>query len=135
MIDAETINAAFQGLAETTDEYATAEQAKIKAKSELDIEKANGLADGSITGSNADKREASAREAIPEWYAAFDHVDSWAKEAKLALDLARIEVERVKTLLRLMEISSRGLFPYGKESTSGTEVQLKRIFKDLETYK
>ena len=98
------INKAYDKLSKATNAAFEVGQIAIAARVALDTAKLQGLADGTISGKNADMREASAREVLAEIYASAEAADEAAKETRHTLDLARIEVERVRALLRLAEL-------------------------------
>ena len=87
----------------TIDAYHAGEDA-ITAKNILERRKLAGLADGTIEGKNTDLREAAARIVLEVEYANAEATDDDARLTRHDLDLARIEVERVRAMLRLHEL-------------------------------
>lgn len=105
MITAEELTAAYQNLARLMTQAHTAARQEIDAKSELERRRLAAIADGTIDGKNAELREASARQVLADLYETCEQAERVASDAKLALDLARLEVERVRALLRLAELT------------------------------
>ncbi len=81
-------------------------QASIEAKTRLERRKLAALAAGSLTGKNSEEREAAARERFGDLYTELEEAERTAADAKLDLDLARLEVDRVRCLLRLAELTA-----------------------------
>ena len=100
-----TINLAFEALHTATIEYNNRSAVLANLEADLGAKKSTGLANGSIEGKNAELREAAALEFLRNEYNAVAVVDRKFRDAKLNLDIARIEVERIKTILRLFEVS------------------------------
>ena len=106
MVTQEGIDACYLALIVATSEYAKAAERALNAKTVLDATRKLGLADGTIVGSNPDMREADARIKLSALYDEFEDSQVQERAARLGLDLARITVEHVKELLRLMEITA-----------------------------
>lgn len=98
------INSAYDELKAATIVAYGAGVDETLSKAALDIAKADGLRDGTITGKNPQMREASARGVLAEQYATYEATQEYAQDTKHQLSLARIEVERVRALLRLKEL-------------------------------
>jgi len=96
---------AFEELAAATSDYARAAFVAACSKQELEAAKAEGLASGVIEGKNAELREAKAREVLVGFYANVEAAEQTEHNCRLRLDLARIEVDSIKTLLRYLEYS------------------------------
>lgn len=103
MIDADTINAAFQRLSSAQVQVFNATGGVLDAKEKLANRRAALLDSGEIDGKNAETREAQlkTRSEREENYVA--SAESLMRQADLALRGAQIEVDRCKTLLRLLE--------------------------------
>lgn len=76
-------------------------------KNALEQAKGERLLDGTIKGKNPEEREASARQSLPHLYRAVAETETEAHKSQVAMRLAALDVERVKTLLRLAEVSLR----------------------------
>ena len=106
-MDKETIDLTYKVLKGKMKEHHRAAGLAILTRAMLEKAKLARLADGTIAGKNEQLREASARELLPHLHRDYEDAEDGEREAKLQLDLARIEVERVRALLRLAEIESR----------------------------
>jgi len=104
MIAVSEINDAYHELNRTQrGAYLQAERA-IQAKANLEIKLLHRLADGSIEGKNQQLRDAAALALLADDYAALEIAEADSRAAKLELDLAWTEVNRIKALLRLAEL-------------------------------
>ncbi|MBI3960246.1 MAG: hypothetical protein HY328_15645 [Chloroflexi bacterium] len=102
------IRDAFTDLANATrDAYRVGENL-IGVTAELEAAKLAGLRDGSIDGKNAELREAAARAALADLYDGQANAEQENRECQCALTLAKLEVERVRSLLRLAEVTKGG---------------------------
>ena len=99
-----TINSAYNNLSYAKKVFATVAENLIDAKNQLEVQKAGALLSGAIEGKNAELREASARDVLGGHYLEVAELEAEEREARLELDLASIEVERVKSLIRLEEL-------------------------------
>lgn len=99
------IHDAYNALAQATrDAYRVGENL-IGVTAELEAAKLAGLRDGSIDGKNAELREAAARELLAAVYDGQANAEQENREYQAALSLAKIQVERVRALLRLAEVT------------------------------
>lgn len=98
------IEAVYAMLRQATTEYYQASDMLTNATAALDKAKALGLANETITGRNPEMREASAREQLPKFYEAVEMATALERTKRLNLELARIDVERQRALLRVMEL-------------------------------
>jgi hypothetical protein len=73
------------------------------AKRILEVAHADALTAGRIDGKNTEQREALARQILADEFAALDAAATAARHSRHELEMARIEVERVRALLRLAE--------------------------------
>jgi hypothetical protein len=89
-------------VAATAAAFETGETA-ANAKRILEVAHADALTAGRIDGKNTEQREALARQILAEEFTTLDVAATAARRAKHDLDMARIEVERVRALLRLAE--------------------------------
>lgn len=98
------INDAYRTLANATrDAYRVGENL-IAVTAELETAKLAGLRDGTIDGKNAELREAAARAALADLYDGQANAEQENREYQCALALAKIQVEQVRSLLRLAEV-------------------------------
>lgn len=108
-MDEETINLTYRILKNKMKAHHEAAGQAILTKTMLDKATLTRLADGTITGKNEQLREASARELLPHLYRDAEDAAEDEREAKLYLDLARADVECVRALLRLAEITAQAV--------------------------
>lgn len=104
MITAEDINNAYASQAAAKHDHAEFNRLVIDTKAEIARLRAQATAAGTLTGNNPDEREACARTLFHNQYAALATWEAKVLPAQLALELAEIEVERVRALLRLEEV-------------------------------
>ncbi len=107
----ENIHAVYDKLSTATENFLQAATDELLVKTDLDRKKAGALADGTIENmidgrSNAEKREAVARELFASDYNTLDKIQDVLRQRRLRLDLARIDVEKVRMLLRLSELEA-----------------------------
>lgn len=100
------INIAYSNLRKAEKDFAEISLQYEMAKTELEAKRLDGLATGLITGSNADKREAAARAILSSEYSKVKRFKEKSALAKMKLDDARIEVERVRAIVRVYEIAT-----------------------------
>ena len=79
------------------------------AKKELDEHFARCIAEGIVTGKNADLRKGDHATKFPEFYLAVNKAEMELAEDKLNLDLARLDEDHLKMLMRLDELRVRTL--------------------------
>lgn len=106
MITAQEINTAYTALASATEDYTDAAELEINSKATLDKAILVATARGQIDGKNEQARLAQARELLADRFALNEAHAADTRRARLILDLARIEVERVRALLRLNELAA-----------------------------
>lgn len=106
MLNEQTITSAYAELAEATKAYRNAENDHITYKMILDTDIAKALASGAITGKNETERQAAARERFAIGFDELESLSKASRMAKLRHELAQIEVEKVRSLLRLAEVTS-----------------------------
>lgn len=101
-MDEQTINAAYDKLAKTRVDMWGAIEQTIRAR--LDVEKERGarVMTGEIVGKNEAERDARARELLHSLFAALESAEADERRARLEHDLAKIEVERVELIVRLL---------------------------------
>lgn len=101
-MDEQTINAAFGKLAQARMELWGATERANRAR--LDVEKEHGarMMTGEIAGKNEAEREARSRELLGSLYLALESAEADERRARLEHDLAKIEVERVDLIVKLL---------------------------------
>lgn len=102
------IVSAYNELNQATRNAYEAGEHLIDVSAALEAAKLNGMLDGSIDGKNAELREASARKLLASQYAEAGNAERRNREAQHWLSIAKIEVDMVRALLRLQEISGVG---------------------------
>lgn len=83
----------------------TAAEITIMEKYLLEEQRAAATTGGVFDGKNAEIREAQAREHLQPQYLKLAHAENAEREARFDYDKASIEVDTVKTLLRIAELS------------------------------
>lgn len=106
MITAHEINDAYSQLARASETYFQAAELEIGSKTELDTETVKAIADGRIDGKNEAIRQGQAKELFAELHETHEANGQHARLAHHRLDLARLEVERIRALLRLAELAA-----------------------------
>ena len=105
-MDEQTITDAFRKLYKTRQDLAQASEKTRMRRSELEQERAARMMSGEIVGKNEAERNARAQELLMHYFLAVDAADLEERQVRLAHDLARIEVERIDFLLRLMAVKA-----------------------------
>ena len=100
------ITVAYQYLIESTKDYAANSEHVIETKAELDKNIAMAYANGSVQGKNQSERDGWIAQNFEKQTKALEVAQSDERKAKLQLDIARIEVEKVRALLRLEELKT-----------------------------
>jgi hypothetical protein len=78
----------------------------IECKQTLDVDRAAALTSGKIDGKNEEVRKAQIREALDGQYQAVAECETQERLAMYNLQKAQIEVDTVKTLLRIAELAA-----------------------------
>lgn len=107
----EKIKVAYAVLRISTAEFLEASNKEVVLKTRLEKLRATALNDGTIEEivgprSNAEKREAAAMKLFANVYQELEDTQTHLQGARLALDLARIDVEEVRMLMRLSELEA-----------------------------
>ena len=102
---AETAQKAFDKLSSARAELFAAAEKSIYYGMVLDQDKAQALAAGRFDGKNAEIREAQATEFLSSQINEHKIHQNLERAARLAFDLAQIEVDAVKTHLRILELA------------------------------
>jgi len=95
---------AFENVKKARVELFVAAEKAIDLKMKLDAEEASEMAAGRFDGKNAETRKAQAREFFSEKYNELVSAESAERSARRRFDLASIDVDTVKTLLRIYEL-------------------------------
>ena len=96
---------AFDNLENARTELFKAAEAAIMSRNTLEADKASATVGGVFDGTNAEIREAQAREHLQSRYLEVDMNDRAERKARHDFDRASIEVDTVKTLLRIAELT------------------------------
>ena len=102
----EVIDTIYTELADATKAYTERAFAHTKIEQDLKAIIAEATASGHITGKNQQLRDAAAREMFGDKFHALEGSALFVASDKLRLDLAKIEIERAKMTLRVMELSA-----------------------------
>lgn len=105
MITARHINEAYDDLGRATQDLARATELEAARRTALETKKAELLTMGTIDGKNAEIREGQLRDRLATEYAELADVQGGAARARTHLAVCQIEVERCKTLLKLLEVT------------------------------
>jgi hypothetical protein len=103
MVTLTDLTNAYDNLAAATAAAFETGETAANAKRTLEVAHADALTAGLIDGKNTEQREAQARQILVEEFIAQEVASTAARCARHDLDLARIEVERVRAILRLAE--------------------------------
>ena len=95
---------AFENLTNARAALFTAAEAAITSRTLLEADKASATVGGVFDGKNAEVREAQAREHLQSRYLELDMNERAERAARHEFDRASIEVDTVKTLLRIAEL-------------------------------
>jgi hypothetical protein len=98
------INEAYNELTAATINHFAAVQEETQLDAAVKQNVAKALFDGTISGGNQQTRDAAARKMFEDEYAALETAQQRTRERRLELDLANIEVERVRIVQRFMGI-------------------------------
>jgi ADP-ribose pyrophosphatase YjhB (NUDIX family) len=96
----QAITDAFRKLYKARQDWFNASEHMSICRRELERERAVRIQTGEIFGKNEAERDARARELFPSLFAALEDAEQRDRQARLAYDLAKIEVERLDFLLR-----------------------------------
>ena len=95
---------AFDNLTDARSKLFTAAEVAIMEKYLLEEQRAAATTGGVFDGKNAEIREAQAREHLQAQYLKLAHAENAERKARYDYDLASVEVDTVKTLLRIAEL-------------------------------
>ena len=96
---------AFDNIKGARIELFDAVEKSIEAKTNLEADKAAALSSGKFDGKNAEIREAQAREFLKNRYNDLETMEARERSARYNFDLASLDVDTVKTLLRIAELT------------------------------
>ncbi len=102
IMDERIINAAYDKLTQTRAEMWGATERAIRARLDVERERSARMMTGEIAGKNETEREARARELLHSLFTALETAEADERRARLEHDLAKIEVERVELIVRLL---------------------------------
>ena len=107
-MDKETLqkmaNLAFTNLSAARTKLFTSAEHTIACQSELEAARTSAIIGGVFDGKNAEAREAQAKEHLADQYMAVDSASRAERAARHLFDVVSIDVETVKTLLRIAEL-------------------------------
>jgi len=95
---------AFENLQATRDALYNAAENVIQTKADFETQKADLSLSGKLDGKNAELREAQARTFLMDAFEAVAIVERSERGARYRFDKASIDVDTVKTLLRIAEL-------------------------------
>ena len=96
---------AFENAKAARAELFTAAEKAIYVNMKLEANKATELASGKIDGKNAETREAQLREKLADQYTELAIQQNAERAARYHYDVVLLDVDTVKTLLRIAELS------------------------------
>jgi len=96
---------AFENIKANRAELFTATEKALFHKVTLETEEASAMAGGQFDGKNAETRKAQAREFFNDKYMELATAENGERSARYHYDLAQLDVETVKTLLRIAELT------------------------------
>lgn len=100
----ETIETVYEALKVAVVAASEASEAAIVAKGNLEAMRLSMLMTGEIAGKNEAEREAKAHQLLEEKFKGVDFWEAEARRSKVALEVARLDVEQARAQLRLMEL-------------------------------
>ena len=106
MVTEEDVREAYTRLHDYMIFYSRAAVDMVNARRKLETERADAISRGMIIGKNQDEREASARSVCAAAYAWLETAETAERSARDTLDMAKLEVEMIRLLVRLMSIGS-----------------------------
>jgi len=106
MVTEQDVRNAYAALYDAMIVYNRAAKELVDAKRKLESERADAISRGMITGKNAEEREASARSVCAPRYTWLEEAETAERLARDTLDTAKLEVEMIRLLVRLISIAS-----------------------------
>ena len=95
---------AFENLIKARVALSTAAENAIESKSDLEKAKYQALTGGVIDGKNAEIREAQLRDHLDADFSQLAEMEKLERKSRHTFELASIDVDTVKTLLRIAEL-------------------------------
>lgn len=95
---------AFLNLTSARDKLFTSAEAVIEAKAELETARTQAYLGGVFDGKNAEIRDAQARQHLESNFAKLEQAEKQERNSRKLFDCASIDVDTVKTLLRIAEL-------------------------------
>jgi hypothetical protein len=108
MVTEEQIKNVFLRLKDAADYLRNKTEKEIQFKMVLENAKLDGLRRETITGKNAELREANAREVLSELYHRVEASEIEQRQARYTWDLVNLDLDELKMLLRLDELLAKG---------------------------
>jgi len=105
MITEKAINQAYESLNMMKETLSSTSYALAMSKDALEGAIAKGLVDGTITGKNQQMRDAVAKDVLSELFDAVEDAENKYNTILLHYTLARNEVERIRLIVRLLELT------------------------------
>jgi hypothetical protein len=99
-----SIEKAYDELIMATHKYRDLALLVNKKQNEIDVEKAKLLESGVINGKNAEIREAQVRLELYEQFEQIELIRVHEDGARMNMEFARLEVEKLRALLRVEEV-------------------------------
>ena len=103
----EMITNAYEDLALAKEEVFQTGEHTIEKKAALEWRKVDAMQNGEIEGKNAEVRDAAAKALLAPEYEVLELAEKDERKARFDYDMAFIEVERVRAVLRLLEITAQ----------------------------
>ena len=97
---------AFENIKKKRDELFTATEKALYFKITLETEEASAMAAGQFDGKNAETRKAQARDFFNDKYMELATAEKNERAARYHYDIAALDVDTVKTLLRIAELQA-----------------------------
>ena len=107
MIDHTIIEKSFETLRAQMDAYQRAAADYQTQKDNLAFQIATATMDETINGKNAEIRDAQARQLFGEEFESLDNITHEMKDCEYAVNLSKIDIDHIKTRLRLAEVLMR----------------------------
>lgn len=95
---------AFENLTSARTALFTAAEVTIMEKFLLEQQRSEAIASGKIDGKNAETREAQVRELLADQYLKLATAENSERLARCNFDLASMEADAVRTLVRIAEL-------------------------------
>jgi hypothetical protein len=105
-ISEQVIDEAYQKLSKARfDAWQAAERVAMR-RVDLQRARARRVVAGEIDGRNEVEREAQARRLLPDEFAALEQAELEDRRTGIAVELCRIEIERIQTVIRYLSLSA-----------------------------